>query len=238
MRAFLLRRGKLVTLIVGFLFSTVGALWALLVTDRLDGQIQRLGDEKAAISRDVNALNRYASEYFIANQQGDLIYMLKVQPDGNRDVASRIYLGNLSDRRTPVTNMINELGLEQQLDAGTTYAAYKKAFEELIDDPDNEEKYWGVKLFEKKLIQQGQNRALELVDANNELDRQLRSKQSTQSINHIMAVLTAIIGSAVLVAANVISETDPAQINTVQTGSADAQGGTGKLPQTEPTAEE
>lgn len=89
-RAFLRRRGKLLTLIVGFLFSTVGALWALLVTDRLDGQIQKLGEEKAVIARQITALNRFASEYFIANQQGDLIYMLKVQPDANQDLAARI----------------------------------------------------------------------------------------------------------------------------------------------------
>ncbi|MEI7915867.1 MAG: hypothetical protein WCH82_14070, partial [Mycobacteriaceae bacterium] len=159
MYAFLRRRGKLITLIVGFLFSTVGALWALLVTDRLDGQIQRLGEEKATITRQVTALNRYASEYFIANQQGDLIYMLKVQPDVNRELAANIYLGNLSDRRTPVNNMIAELGLEQQLDAEGVYAAYKKAFDDLLASPDSEEKWLDVKIFEKKTITQGQNRA-------------------------------------------------------------------------------
>lgn len=211
MRAFLRRRGKLVTLIIGFLFSTVGALWALLVTDRLDGQIQKLGEQKSVVARQVGALNRFASEYFIANQQGDLIYMLKVQPDVNRDLAARIYLGNLSDRRTPVSNMIAELGLEQQLDPDTTYSAYKKIFEELLADPNDEAKYWEVKTFEKKTITLGQERALELVETNNDIDRDLRSKQATQSLNHVLAVLTAIIGSAVLVAANVITEPDPAQ---------------------------
>lgn len=209
MRAFLRRRGKLLTLIVGFLFSTVGALWALLVTDRLDGQIEKLGEQKSTIARQVTALNRFASEYFIANQQGDLIYMLKVQPDVNQDLAGRIYLGNLSDRRTPVNNMIAELGLEQQLDPAATYGEYKKISAELLADPNDEAKYWEVKTFEKKTIMQGQQRALELVDASNDIDRDLRSKQATQSLNHILAVLTAIIGSAVLVAANVITETDP-----------------------------
>ena len=233
MRGFLLRRGKLVTLIVGFLFSTVGALWALLVTDRLDGQIQALGDERASISSQITALNRYASEYFYANQQGDLIYILKLQPNVNRDLASWIYRGNLSDRRTPVTNMIAELGKEQQLDPDASYATYTKLSQAANDDPNSEDKYLDVKLFEKKLIKQGQQRSLELVDAGNALDRQLRSKQSTQSINHVMAVLTAIIGSAVLVAANVITESDPAE-----TGSADAQSSPGKLPQTDSNGEE
>lgn len=233
MRAFLRRRGKLVTLIVGFLFSTVGALWALLVTDRLDGQIQKLGDEKAAISSQITALNRYASEYFYANQQGDLIYILKLQPNTNRDLASLIYRGNLSDRRTPVINMIAELGKEQQLDFDATQATYTRIYQAANGDPNSEDKYLDVKLFEKDLIKQGQQRSLELVDAGNALDRELRSKQSTQSRNHIMAVLTAIIGSAVLVAANVITETDPAK-----TGGADALDGPGKLPQTDPNGEE
>ena len=205
-REFFSRRGKLIALVVGFLFSTVGALWALLVTDRLDIQIQKINEQKSATAGQITALNRFASEYFIPNQQGDLIYMLNVQPDVNQDLATRIYLGNLSDRRTPVRNMIAELGLENQLDADATYAAYRKLSDDLNDDPNNEQKYWGVKLFEKKLITQGQDRALKLVDVNNGLDRDLRAKQSTQSLNHIMAVLTAIMGSAVLVAANVIAE--------------------------------
>ena len=203
------RRGKILTLIVGFLFSTVGALWALLVTDRIDGQIQRLGEEKATITRQVTALNRYASEYFIANQQGDLIYMLKVQPDVNRDLAANIYLGNLSDRRFPVNNMIAELGLEQQLDADSVYAAYKKAFDDLLADPDSEEKWLEVKTFEKKTITQGQNRARELVEASNAIDTELRANQRTQSLNHVLAVMIAIFGSAVLVAANAITEVIP-----------------------------
>lgn len=208
-REFLRRRGKLLTLIVGFLFSTVGALWALLVTDRIDGQIQRLGERRSEIGRQIGALNRLASEYFIANQQGDLIFILKVQPDARPDLAADIYSANLNDRSVPVVNMISELGVEEQVDAAGARAAYERLNADAAADPASAEKFWKVKDFEKGVIMTGQKRVFELVEDNDRLDRELRSKQSTQSLNHILAVLTAIIGSAVLVAANVITEAGP-----------------------------
>lgn len=46
----------------------------------------------------ITTLNRIASEYFIANQQGDLIFILALQPGANRDLAADIYQGNMLDR--------------------------------------------------------------------------------------------------------------------------------------------
>lgn len=51
MSALFVRYGKLVALIAGFVFSAIGALWALLVTDRLDAEIQQIADTRAQITR-------------------------------------------------------------------------------------------------------------------------------------------------------------------------------------------
>ncbi|MBU3706087.1 MAG: hypothetical protein FGM50_05315 [Mycobacterium sp.] len=208
MRSFLQRHGKLLTLIVGFLFSTMGALWALLVTDRLDAQIQKLGDAKSMNVSQITTLNRLASEYFIANQQGDLIFILQLQPGTNRDLAGDIYKGNILDRATPVQNMIGELARERQLDFRPVYDGYMRLNQTARADLtfDN---FMRLKKFEAEVIMQGQNRVPELVKVNNELDQALLAKQAAQSRNHVMAVLVAILGSAVLLAANLISERAP-----------------------------
>ncbi len=210
-------------LFVGFLFSTVGALWGLVVTDRLDAQIQDLGEQKSVNASQITTLNRIASEYFIANQQGDLIFILALQPGANRDLAADIYQGNMLDRATPVRNMIGELALEQQLDFRQTYDAYTKLNDEARAHL-TFSNFMQVKKFESDVIMKGQNRVPELVKVNNELDRSLLAKQAAQSRNHILAVLTAILGSAVLLAANVIVEKTGVPQTAGATGDCDGTG--------------
>jgi hypothetical protein len=73
---FLSHRAKSISLIGGFLFATLGALWSFLVVDRLSEQAKTLADAKANVNRQIQSLNTLASEYFIVNQQGDLIFIL------------------------------------------------------------------------------------------------------------------------------------------------------------------
>lgn len=102
MRTFFARHGKVIALIAGFLFSTLGALWALLVTDNLTGQIQQLADTRSANSTAIDRLNRLQSEYFIANQQGDLIFVLAAQAAADDGLVADLIKGNMLDRATPV----------------------------------------------------------------------------------------------------------------------------------------
>lgn len=60
MSAFLRSRAKVIALIAGFLFSVVGTLWALLVTDRLDGQIQQIAGTRTANAVQIDRLQRLA----------------------------------------------------------------------------------------------------------------------------------------------------------------------------------
>ena len=105
MLSFLLRRAKAISLISGFLFATVGAVWSFVVVDKLSEETKRLSNEKADISKQMQSLDSIASEYFIANQQGDLIFILAHQEIARQDVAILIYKGNILDRTTPVRNM-------------------------------------------------------------------------------------------------------------------------------------
>ena len=205
MRTFFAKHGKVIALIAGFLFSTVGALWALLVTDNLSGQIQQLSDARSANSTSIDRLNRLSSEYFIANQQGDLIWVLAAQAAANDAVVEGLLKGNMLDRSTPVQNMLLELGLEHQLDLDSELATYKQ-LNDRVQANLTAPNFRAVKDKEKEIITKAQARVPELVKQNGQIDRELNAKQAQQSRNHILAVTMAIIGSVVLLGANLITE--------------------------------
>lgn len=205
LRSLISRHGKLIALIAGFLFSTMGALWALLVIDRLDSEIRTLNDQRAVNGVQIDTLNRTAGEYFIANQQGDLIFVLAQQPGANRELTGPVYQGNMLDRSTPVFTMIGELGLEKQLDYQTVHDTYVAMNDEARANL-TLANFMKLKQFEQQIISQGQARVPELLKANTELDRRLNDTKARQNRNHVLGVLTAIMGSAVLLLANVIAE--------------------------------
>ena len=76
MRESLSSYAKQIPLIGGFVFGVVGTIWSFVVVDRYAEELKRLADEKAGVSRQIQSLGSIASEYFIANQQGDLIFVL------------------------------------------------------------------------------------------------------------------------------------------------------------------
>jgi hypothetical protein len=130
MLPFLSRRAKTISLIGGFLFATLGPLWSFLVVERLSEQERPLANVKADVHRQIQSLNTLASEYFIANQQGDLVFILAQQENARQDLASLIYKGNVIDRATPVRNMIGALAAAGQLDYRSTYNAYERLNDE------------------------------------------------------------------------------------------------------------
>ena len=205
MRTFVAKHGKVIALIAGFLFSTLGALWALLMTDNLTGQIQRLSDARSANSTSIDRLNRLQSEYFIANQQGDLIFVLAAQAAANADFVADLIKGNMLDRATPVRNMLGELALENQLDYEKESAAYTGLNDEARANL-TAANFRAVKAREQEIIAKGQARVPELMKQNAEIDRELNAKQAQHSRNHIRGVTMAIIGSVVLLGANLITE--------------------------------
>jgi hypothetical protein len=73
----------------------LGALWSFLVVERLSEQAKALANAKADVHREIQSLNTLASEYFIANQQGDLIFILAQQENARGDLANLIYKGNV-----------------------------------------------------------------------------------------------------------------------------------------------
>lgn len=205
MLAMLARNAKVIALVAGFAFATLGTLWSWLVIGNLNAQVEQLTKTKAEIAAQIELLNRIASEYFIANQQGDLIFILAQQGSANQEVAKLIYQGNVLDRATPVRNMIGALALMNQLDYRQTYDTYEKLNDETRANMTFDH-FMQLKQRESEIIMQGQERVPVLLNQSAELDKSIRAKQAEQSRNQLIGVIAAMVGSALLLGANLLAE--------------------------------
>lgn len=222
----LTHKAKMIYIIGGFLSTVVGTLWSFAIVDRLTEERRQLSDTKtdlrrqlsdtkAEFDRQIKSLNSIASEYFIANQQGDLIFILAQQGNARQDIASLVYKGNLLDRATPVRNMIGVLAIAKQLDYRQTYDAYERLNDEtrtnlLFDN------FTKLKQVEKAIIAKGQERVPLLLDDQFQFEKAINSKEAliekalnaneaSQKKKRVLGLIASFLGGFLLLAANLIS---------------------------------
>lgn len=205
MLGFLFRHSKVISLINGFLFATAGAVWSYVVIDKLSEETKRLANDKADISKQIQSLNNIASEYFIANQQGDLIFILAQQKIARQDVANLIYKGNILDRATPVRNMIGALAIAKQLDYRQTYDAYEKLNDETQSNL-SFDNFTKLKQVEKEIIVTGQERIPLLLTQLFEIDNAINAREASLKKNRVIGLISSIFGTFLLLCVNLISE--------------------------------
>jgi hypothetical protein len=205
-------RGRTISLIGGFLFATLGALWSFLVVERLSEQARALANAKADVQREIQSLNTLASEYFIANQQGDLIFILAQQENARRDLASLIHKGNVLDRATPVRNMIGALAVARQLDYRSTYDAYEKLNNETRANL-SFENFTRLKQEEKNIIVKGQERVPLLLDQLFEIEPEINANEAAQKKQRILCLVASILGSSLLLLPTLPLKRSPNEIS-------------------------
>ena len=193
-----------ISLASGFCFGTVGAMWSFMFVDRLAKEIERLSDAKAERTRQIQLLNSIASDYFIANQQGDLIFILAQQGNARQDLAGLIYKGNLLDRATPVRNMIGALAIAKQLDYRQTYDAYEKQNDEARKDL-TFANFTKLKAMEKAIIGKGQERVPLLLNELFETEKAISTSEAAEGRNRVIGLICAIFGSFLLLLSNLIA---------------------------------
>jgi hypothetical protein len=199
------RHAKAISLIAGFLFGTLGAAWSFVFDDRLNEEMRQLSDTKADLVIQVDALNSTASEYFIANQQGDLIFLLAGQENVDQDLATLIYKGNMLDRATPVRNMIGALALAGQLDYRQTYDSYVE-LNEAARASFSLEDYTRLIETEQAIITQGTDRVPGLLKSLAEIEAAINANRAAQQDNRVIGLISSIFGSLLLLAANLVAE--------------------------------
>lgn len=73
---------------------------------------KQLADRRNGAVHEIDKLGGFANACFIANQQGDLIYVLGLQDTARIDIIKLIYQGNVLDRAEPVRNLIGALAID------------------------------------------------------------------------------------------------------------------------------
>lgn len=196
-----IRNAKLLSMLGGFFFGSLGAAWSFLVVERIAEEGKQFAAARAEKHRQVERLGSVASEYFIANQQGDLIFLVGLQGNARQDVAALVYQGNLLDRATPVRNMIAELALAKLLDYRETYDAYARANEVARADL-TFENFSRVKVMEQAIISKGQERVAGLMQDIARIDEVATLNNERQRANRIIGLLSALLGNFLLLLAN------------------------------------
>jgi hypothetical protein len=204
MLGFLRRHAQTFALVLGFLFGTVGAVWSFLYVERLGDDVKHAEDIKADLTQQVQNLGSLAQEYFLANQQGDLVFLLAQQGDARKELAGLIYKGNILDRATPVHQMIGALAIAHQLDYRQTYDKYLALNNEARANL-TFANFQKLKDEERQIITQGEARVPLLQKAIFEADKAINTTQALQTKNRVIGISAAILGNFLLLVANLVA---------------------------------
>lgn len=205
MRDFLVRYNKRVTLSAGFLFGVIGTSWSYLYVDDTNRELSALSTLRADAVKQEQTMSSAAYDYFLANQQGDLIFVMSLQASARGDLVKLIYKGNMLDRATPVRNMIGALAIAGQVDYRRTYDAYA-ALNDKAREAIDFSMYTQVKDHEREIIKQGEayaNTVHQRIAALDQAKTELESQSRTQ---RLAGILFAMLGNFVLFCANLIAD--------------------------------
>jgi hypothetical protein len=196
---------KIVSVIGGSVVSIIGMLWSLVIVNSLSDEARTLKDIKDGIVKEIASLNNAASEYFIANQQGDLIFVLANQGNARQDIVTLIYKGNMLDRATPVRNMIGALAFARQLDYRQNYNGYERLNDEARQTM-SFPTFTMLKNREKEIITQAQNLVPTLLNQQFEISKELNANEAAQKSQRNISGVFSILGTLLLLVANLIAK--------------------------------
>jgi hypothetical protein len=191
-------------IVMGFLSTAVGTLGSYFYVEPLNQQVRALTDRKDGAVHEIGALGALATEYFLANQQGDLIFALSVQGNARQDIVRDIYLGNMLDRAEPVRNLIAALALAGQLDYREVYGVYEHLNDAARQAPGDYPAFARAKAFEKDVVERAQKRVAELQLGLVPLGEQLTQAESELHTRQAALMAFSVIGAFLLLLANLI----------------------------------
>jgi hypothetical protein len=192
-------------IVFGFVSSLTGTLGSFLLIESLGDDLKALVDRKSAAAREIEKLGALTGNYFIANQQGDLIYLLGAQEGARQEVARLIYQGNLLDRAEPVRNVIAALALSGLIDYRKTYAAY-----ETLNDAARQSHaltdFVAVKAYERQVVEQAQKRVAHLQLGQAPLQQQISATEAHLATRRQLLIAFSSFGAFLLLVANLLEQ--------------------------------
>lgn len=201
--SFVRRHMRQLVLLLGAAISVAGTLgsaaWIAPVSERL----RELADERDTGIKQVQELSAAEYGYFIANQQGDLIYILKQQDGARADLATSIAAGNLLDRETPIRTMIGALALAKVLDYRVVWGEYEKLNEAARKEL-SWERFSAVKELERRIVMLAQKLVGDITQRTLAARAEINAAEGTLRFRNAIALALSVLGTCVLVAASLV----------------------------------
>ena len=197
---------KVTSIVVGFVLSLAGTLASFVFVNSLNGEIQAMRDERSRLVAQAESLTNVQLQYFLANQQGDMIFAL--MQGGTRlraDVSALLYAGNVLDRATPIRNLFGALALAGKLDYASTYEGYVKVNERARESAEMAD-YQALKAVEKSALELCLAHVGSLHGTISALDQGLQSLDASLRWRQTVLISLTSLGAAILLLANLMEE--------------------------------
>ena len=201
-----MRISKTASIVTGFLSSLAGTLGSFLFVNGLSTDLQMVRDQRAVMVAQVESLTNVQLQYYMANQQGDMIFALVHNPAQARsDVAALLFGGNVLDRATPMRNLIGALALAGKLDYAKTYAGYVQVNQQARDTGAMAD-YQKLKLLEQGALELGTAHIATLHQQIATADQNVAAIEASLRWRQAALIGLMSFGSAVLLLANLLDE--------------------------------
>lgn len=202
---------KTASIVVGFLSSLSGTLGSFVFINDLNQELQGLRDRRAVMVAQVESLTNVQLQYFMANQQGDMIFALVQDPSRARaDVTALLFGGNVLDRATPMRNLIGTLALARKLDYAKTYEGYTLLNQQARDSGSMAD-YQKLKLVERGALELGAAHVATLHQDIAAADQKVGAIEASLRWRQTILIALTSFGAAILLLANLLEERQAAR---------------------------
>ena len=201
--SFFARNIRPTIIVLGFLSTVAGTLGSFLLLEGPNARLRQLSDARSGAVREIDKLGALNNAYFIANQQGDLIFALNLQDSSRKEIGRLLYQGNVLDRAEPIRNVIGALAIARLVDYRKTYGDYER-----LSDAARASGEYGpflaVKKAEREVIQQAQQRVESLQLGLGPLQTEASLVEATLRRRQAVLIAFSLAGACLLLLANLL----------------------------------
>jgi hypothetical protein len=194
---------KSATLLLGFLSSLLGTVGSFVLVESLNRDIKALVEVRNATTHQIESISRMNEQYFVSNQQGDLIFVLAQDRAARNDVSDLLFKGSMLDRATPVRNLLGALAVAGKLDYRQTYAVYEQ-FNDRARQSGQFIDYQRLKELERGLVETSSVHIAALHERLVAIGPQITQAEGALRTRQAMLITLSSFGAAVLLLANLL----------------------------------
>jgi hypothetical protein len=209
---------KRLAILIGFALTALGSLGPQFYVSSVEDRSGEADQFAKSLTARIDTLRAAQSQYLLFEQMGVLVYALNASGlaaagSSQHDTLSSLYQLSLLDRSTSVRQMIGELARAKQLtyrETSDKYGALVAAARKDVSLPS----YQAVDDFETETMRQADALMARLQDALLSAERTKGELDALAARRKLQLIVVMTLGSTLLLAANLMSEKPPPQVET------------------------